>query len=60
MIFVTCMYIFVTIMSTVKLIRTTQTVSLQRNNYDIEIYLNYSVISIIFSSANTVTAINLI
>lgn len=47
-------------MSTVKLTRTTQTVLLQRNNHDTEMYLNSLVISIIFPSANTVTAINLI
>ena len=44
----------------VNLIRTTQTDSLHRDNYNIKMCLNSSEISIIFSSANTVTTINLI
>ena len=42
------------------LIRTTHTVSLQRDNYNIKTCVNSSEISIIFSSANTVSSINLI
>ena len=42
------------------LLRTTQTVSLQRDNYNIKMCLNSSEISIIFSSANTVSSIYLI
>ena len=42
------------------LIRTTQAVSLQRDNYNIKMCLNSSEISIIFSSANTVSSMNLI
>ena len=44
----------------VNLIRTTQTFSLQRDNYNIKMCLNSSKISIIFSSANTVSSTNLI
>ena len=44
----------------VNLIRTTQTVSLQRDNYNIKMCLNSSEISIIFSSANAVSSVNLI
>ena len=44
----------------VKVIKTTQTVSLQRDNYSIEMCLISSEISILFSSTTTVTTINLI
>ena len=44
----------------VNLIRTTKAVSLRRDNYNIKLCLNSSEISIIFSSANTVSSINLI
>ena len=44
----------------VNLIKTTQTVSLQRDNYNIEMCLISSEISILLSSATTVTTINLI
>ena len=44
----------------VNLIKTTLTVSLQRDNYNIKMCLISSEISIIFSSATTVTTINLI
>ena len=47
-------------MFAVNLIRTTKTVSLQRVNYNIKMCLNSSEISIIYSSANTVSSINLI
>ena len=40
------------------LIRTTQTISLQRDNYNIKMCLNSSEISTIFSSANIVSSIN--
>ena len=40
--------------------KTTQTVSLQRDNHNIEMCLISSEISILFSSATTVTTINLI
>ena len=45
--------------SAVNLIRTTQTVSLQRDNYNIKICLNSSEINIIFSSANNVSSFDL-
>ena len=45
---------------TANLIKTTQTVSLQRDNHNIEMCLVSSEISILFSSATTVTTINLI
>ena len=51
---------FITKRFTVNLIRTTQAVSLQRDNYNVKLYLNSSEISIIFSSANAVSSINLI
>ena len=44
----------------VNLIKTTRTVSLQRDNHNVEMCLISSEISIIFSSATTVTSINLI
>ena len=44
----------------VNLIKTTQTVSLQRDNYNVEMCLISSEISVLFSSATTVTTINLI
>ena len=44
----------------VNLIKTTQTISLQRDNYNIEMCLISTEISILFSSATTVTTINLI
>ena len=44
----------------VNLIRTMQTVSLQRDNCNIKMCLNSSEIRTIFSSANTVSSINLI
>ena len=44
----------------VNLIRTTQTISLQRDNYNIKMCLNSSEISTIFSSANIVSSMNLI
>ena len=44
----------------VNLIKTTQTVSLLRDNYNTEMCLISSEISILFSSATTVTTINLI
>ena len=47
-------------MFAVNLTRTTQTISLQRDNYNIKMCLNSSEISIFFSSANTVSSINLI
>ena len=51
---------YITETYTVNMIRITQTVLLQRDNYNIKMCLNSSEISIIFSSANTVTSINLI
>ena len=47
-------------MFAVNLIRITKTVSLQRDNYNIKMCLNSSEISVIFSSANTGSSINLI
>ena len=44
----------------VNLIKPTQRVSLQRDNYNVELCLISSEISILFSSATTVTTINLI
>ena len=44
----------------VGLIRTTQKVSIQRDNYNIKMCLKSSEISIIFSSAHTVSSINFI
>ena len=47
-------------MFAVNLVRTTKTVSLQRDNYNIKTCLKSSEINIIFSSANTVSSISLI